>query len=298
MSDAVGLVGLGQMGTPMSTHLMEAGFTVAGYDINPARVRAFEAAGGRACDSAGEVAEEATVVITSLPSAAALEAALGGEDGLLTSDRAGELVIVETSTLALGDKNVALSAVAAAGAVLLDCPLSGTAGQAQTKDLVVYASGDEPSVQRCAPVFEGFSRAHYYLGEFGAGSKMKFIANHLVAIHNVAAAEAFVLAMKAGMDPETVYEVIGSSAATSRMFEVRGPMMVAGDYDQPGMPIRLFQKDLGIIADFARSYACPTPLFTTGTQVYLTALAQGFEGLDAAAVCATLERVAGVERET
>jgi L-threonate 2-dehydrogenase len=296
MTAVVGFVGLGQMGTPMSAHLVEAGFTVAGFDIDPARVETLEAAGGKACGSAREAAAEASIVITSLPSADALEAVVSGDDGLLAADVAGRLVVVETSTLSLEDKDAARRAVEAAGAVLLDCPLSGTAGQAQTKDLVVYASGDEPSVQRCVPVFDGFARAHYYLGPFGSGSKMKFIANLLVSIHNVAAAEAFVLALKAGMDLETVYEVIGSGAGSSRMFEVRGPMMVAGDYDRPGMSVRVFQKDLRIIADFARAFDCPTPLFTAGTQVYLAALAHGFESQDAAAVCAALERIAGVER--
>jgi L-threonate 2-dehydrogenase len=296
MKDAVGFVGLGQMGTPMSRHLLAAGFTVAGYDIDPARLHAFETAGGKACSSAGEVADGARVIITSLPSGAALRAALDGDDGLLAGDAADGRVIVETSTLGLEDKNAARKAAEAVGAVLLDCPLSGTAGQAQRKDVVVYSSGDEASVRRCVPLFKAFSRAHYYLGEFGAGSKMKFIANLLVSIHNVAAAEALVLAMKAGMDPQRVHEVISTGAGSSRMFEVRGPAMVAGDYDQPGMSVRVFQKDLGIIADFARSFSCPTPLFTTGTQIYLAALAHGYGEQDAAAVCAALERLADHER--
>lgn len=298
MEDVVGFVGLGQMGTPMSGHLLAAGFSVVGHDIDAGRVRAFEAAGGRACATAEEVAGEAAIVITSLPSPTALRAALEGPEGILAAPGIGKGVIVETSTLALDDKERARDAAQAAGVTLLDCPLSGTAAQAHDKDLVVFASGDEQAVTRCTPVFEGFSRAHYYLGAFGNGSKMKFIANHLVAIHNVAAAEALVLAMKAGMDPKTVHEVVSSGAGSSRMFEVRGPAMVAGDFDQPGMSVRVFQKDLGIIGDFARSFECPTPLFTAATQIYVSALAHGYGGQDAAAVCAALERLAGYERDT
>lgn len=294
-SDVVGLVGLGRMGAPIARHLIDAGFPVAGYDLDPARAAALAADGGEQCDSAGAVASAAATVITSLPSAGALDDALNGPHGLLA---VGErpLVIVETSTLALRDKEAARVAAEAVGTTLLDCPLSGTAGQAQQKDLVVYASGEPAAIERCVPIFEGFARAHHDLGPFGAGSKMKFVANLLVAIHNVAAAEAFVLATKAGIDRQTVYEVITSSAATSRMFEVRGPMMVAGDYDRPGVSAQVFQKDLRIIDDFARSCACPTPVFTATMPVYLGAFALGLDDLDAGAVCAVLERLAGIER--
>ncbi len=296
----VGIVGLGQMGTPMSRHLIAAGFPVVGYDLDPARRTELSTAGGTACSSPHEVvATGASTVITSLPSADALRAVLTGTDGLLAGDgapfgRDGEprLTIVETSTLAIHDKELARDDAEAAGATLLDCPLSGTAGQAHAKDVVVYASGDASAVERCAPIFEAFARAHRHLGPFGAGTKMKLIANLLVAIHNVAAAEAFVLAAKAGIDRQSVYDVITTGAGTSRMFEVRGPMMVAGDYDQPGVSGQVFQKDLQIIADFARSCACPTPLFTAAAPIYLAALAQGYGDQDAAAVCAVLERLA------
>lgn len=165
-SEAVGLVGLGQMGAPIARHLLEAGFPVAGYDPDPARAAALAAHGGEACDSARAVARTAATVLTSLPSAAALEAALDGPHGLLAGEER-PLVIVETSTLALRDKEAAHITAEAAGATLLDCPLSGTAGQAQHKDLVVYASGDAATIERCLPVFEGFARAHHYLGPDG-----------------------------------------------------------------------------------------------------------------------------------
>jgi 3-hydroxyisobutyrate dehydrogenase-like beta-hydroxyacid dehydrogenase len=292
--DAVGIVGLGRMGTPIAGHLIEAGFPVAGYDVDPSRTAALAAAGGEPCDSAASVARRAGTVLTSLPSAGALHATLDGPGGLLPVDER-PLVIVETSTLALGDKEAARRTAEAAGATLLDCPLSGTAGQAQDKDLVVYASGEADAVARCRPIFEAFARACHRLGPFGAGSKMKFIANLLVAVHNVAAAEAFVLATKAGIDRRTLYDVITSSAATSRMFEVRGPMMVAGDYDRPGVSARVFHKDLRIIDDFARAAECPTPLFTATLPLYTAALAAGLDELDAGAVHTVLEQLAGLE---
>jgi 3-hydroxyisobutyrate dehydrogenase-like beta-hydroxyacid dehydrogenase len=173
--------------------------------------------------------------------------------------------------------------------------LSGTGSQARTKDLVVYASGDRKAYRRVAPVLDAFARAHYLVGPFGAGSKMKFVANLLVAIHNVAAAEALVLAMKCGLDPATALEVITAGAGTSRMLEVRGPMMVAGDYSNALMKLEIWQKDMRIIADFARQAGSPTPLFSTTAPIY-TAATKGGGDRDTAAVCAVLEQMAGVRK--
>ncbi|MGH8748498.1 MAG: NAD(P)-dependent oxidoreductase [Burkholderiales bacterium] len=145
-------------------------------------------------------------------------------------------------------------------------------------------------------MFDGFARAHYYVGAFGSGSKMKFVANLLVAIHNVSAAEALVLGRKAGLDPALVYEVVGDGAGSSRMFQVRGPMMVAGDYRDATMKIEVWQKDMAIIADFARSLDCPTPLFLASAPLYTAALAAGRGSQDTASVCAVLETMAGVKR--
>jgi 3-hydroxyisobutyrate dehydrogenase-like beta-hydroxyacid dehydrogenase len=130
-----------------------------------------------------------------------------GPEGLLESGRSG-LILIESSTLAIADK-LAAQAAGARALVMLDCPLSGTGAQAANKDLVVYASGDTAAIARCRSVFDGFARSHHDLGVFGNGSKMKFVANLLVAIHNVAAAEAMVLGMKSGLDPQTLYQVIG-----------------------------------------------------------------------------------------
>ena len=134
------------------------------------------------------------------------------------------------------------------------------------------------------------------MGTFGAGSKMKFIANLLVAIHNVSAAEALVLAMKAGLDPELAYRVVGDGAGSSRMFQVRGPMMVRGDYRDATMKVDVWQKDRAIIADFARALGFPTPLFLASAPIYTAALAAGHGSEDTASVCAVLEQMAGVKR--
>jgi 3-hydroxyisobutyrate dehydrogenase-like beta-hydroxyacid dehydrogenase len=205
-------------------------------------------------------------------------------------------VVIEASTLPIEDKLVARETLRKNGVTLLDCPLSGTGAQARTKDLVVLGSGDQKSFEKTKQVLEGFSRAHYYLGEFGNGSRMKFVANLLVAIHNVSAAEAFALGMKAGLSPELIYKVAGDGAGSSRMFQVRGPQMVAGRYDDATMKVEVWQKDMKIIGEFAAQLGVATPLFNASGAIYNAAMAQGFAKQDTGSVCAVLERMSGVKR--
>ena len=220
------MIGLGIMGSAMAANLMRDGYAVVGSDVVAARRRAHERAGGRIVQSAREVGEAADIVICSLPSTTAMLAV--AKD--LAGARRRRRIVIETSTLPIAVKEEARSILAASGATLLDCPLSGTGAQARVRDLAVYASGPRTAYRAVEPVMKAFARAPYYVGPFGAGSKMKFVANLLVAIHNVAAAEAMVLAMKAGLDPALTYKVISDGGGSSRMLQVRGPMMVRGDY--------------------------------------------------------------------
>jgi 3-hydroxyisobutyrate dehydrogenase-like beta-hydroxyacid dehydrogenase len=283
---AVGVIGLGIMGSAMSANLVKAGFGVHGYDVLSARRDDLKKAGGSPVSSVTAI--DAPVVITSLPSAEALHT--------VASEMSAKCIVVETSTLPIDEKVRARDALGKKGITLLDCPLSGTGAQARTKDLTVYGSGDRSAFEQTKPVLEGFSRAHYYLGEFGNGSKMKYVANLLVAIHNVAAAEAFVLGMKAGLDPETIYKVAGDGAGASRMFQVRGPQMVAGRYDDATMKVEVWQKDMKIIGEYATKLGVPTPLFSASAPIYTAAMAQGFDKQDTAAVCAVLEAMASFKR--
>jgi hypothetical protein len=183
------------------------------------------------------------------------------------------------------------------GIIVLDCPISGTGAQAAAKDIAVYASGDEAAVKRCQAVFEGFARSMHYCGEFGNGSKLKFIANLLVTIHNLSAAEAIVLGRKSGLDLDLLYKVIKDGAGTSRMFEVRAPMMIADEYSKATMKVDVYQKDIDIIGDFAASLHCPTPLFEASKAYYAAALSQGRALDDTAVLCAVLEQMAGIPRK-
>jgi putative dehydrogenase len=291
-ANQVGVIGLGIMGSAISANLVKAGFSVFGYDMVAARRAALKRAGGRPARSGQEVGKRVPVIVTSLPSVEAL-AEVSAQ--LAAAGHAGQIVI-ETSTLPIEVKQAAKKRLAVRGITLLDCPLSGTGAQARTKDLVVLASGERSAYRKCIPVFEGFARAHYLIGPFGDGSKMKFIANLLVAIHNVAAAEAMVLGMKSGLDPAQVLKVISNGAGTSRMLEVRGPMMVKGDYSEATMKVAIWQKDMKIIGEYARSIDCPTPLFLASAPFYTAAMAMGRGDEDTGSVCAVLEEMARTGR--
>ena len=291
-SKAIGMVGLGIMGSAMSANLIRAGFKVLGYDVVPKRRAELRKAGGSVAPNCREVARKCDILVTSLPSSDAL---LETAAELAKSGRPGQFV-VETSTLPIPVKEEARDRLAKRRVILLDCTLSGTGAQARVKDLIVYASGDRKSYTRIMPVLDGFARAHYYVGSFGAGSKMKFVANLLVAIHNVAAAEAMVLAMKSGLDLETVLKVVADGAGGSRMLQVRGPMMVKGDYSDATMKVQTWQKDMTIIGDYARKIDCPTPLFSASASIYTAAMAMGRGAEDTGAVCAVLEKMANDPR--
>jgi L-threonate 2-dehydrogenase len=288
----VGIVGLGIMGGAFAENLLEASWRVIGYDIDKKRNRALARLGVEIAPDAAAMAAAAPTIITSLPTPAALDVTVAAITGAKLSRR----MVVEMSTFGLDDKFKAERALAKAGHVMLDGPVSGTGSQAKTKDIVIYASGDRATIRRLSPLFQAFARAAHDLGEFGNGSRMKFVANLLVAINNVAAAEAMVLGMKAGLDPQTIHDMVTTGAGNSRVFELRAPMMVKGRYDEPTMKVEVWQKDMQVIDAFARSLGCPTPLFAATRPIYNAALATGHAMHDTGSVCAVLEVMAGARR--
>lgn len=283
---SVGMLGLGIMGSAMAANLMRAGFTVIGYDPVAACRRRHRKAGGIVAANAAEVAASANVVISSLPSGKAL---LGIAREIARTGKSRQ-VVVETSTLPIPVKEAARKRLAAHGITLLDCPLSGTGAQARVKDLVVYGSGDRAAFNKVIPVLKGFARGHYYIGRFGNGSKMKFAANLLVAIHNVSSAEAVLLARRSGLDPALAVKVLGDGAGASRMLQVRGPLMVRRAYLPATVTNETWRKDMKIIGAFVRQVGSAAPLFSATKEIYNAAMAQGYAGHDTAAVCAVLEK--------
>jgi 3-hydroxyisobutyrate dehydrogenase-like beta-hydroxyacid dehydrogenase len=291
MSEAIGVIGLGVMGSAMARNLIAAGHEVLGYDVDPAKSSRLDEMGGEPVHSAADVSSIAELVIFSLPTTDAL-AAVAGE---VAETGPEGLICLETGTFPLADKEAARNVLAGSGIDLLDTPLSGTGLQAADATLVVFASGSRESFERARPIFENIGRSTHYLGEFGNGSKMKYVANLLVAIHGLAAAEAHALGIAAGLDPVVVQEVMEDGVGSSKIFEIRGPMMVADDYP-PAARLDILLKDSTIIRDFARSVGAPTPLLDAAVPAYEAASGAGLGDLDAAALCRYLEDLGGLER--
>jgi 3-hydroxyisobutyrate dehydrogenase-like beta-hydroxyacid dehydrogenase len=288
----VGVIGLGIMGGSFAKNLAAAGWRVVGFDVSAKARKAAERAGVEIAKSAVDVAGKVPTVITSLPKPQALIETVRA----LAAAKLKRLVVVEMSTFAISDKEKAEAILRKAGHTMLDVPVSGTGSQAAVGDLVFYASGDTKTVRKLRPMFEAFGRKVYDTGAFGNGSKMKYVANLLVAIHNVASAEAMVYGMKSGLAPQAIFDLIQGGAGNSRIFELRAPMMVKNNYKNVTMKIDVWDKDMQVIGDYGRKIKVPTPMFDASKPVYLKAMKTGYGAQDTAAVCAVLEKQAKVKR--
>ena len=289
----VGVIGLGIMGGAFARNLVTAGWRVVGYDPNPARRREARRAGVDLANNAAEVASAVPIILTSLPKPQALTETV---QEIAAAKLKGK-VVVEMSTFTISDKEKAARTLHRAGHVMIDCPVSGTGSQAKNRDLVFYASGNAKTIARLRPLLMAFGRNVFNVGEFGNGSRMKYVANLLVAINNVAAAEAMVLGMKAGLDPGMIVDLVRAGAGNSRVFELRAPMMAKGRYDDVTMKISVWDKDMQVIGDYARKIRVPTPIFNATKGIYLKAMKSGLGNRDTAAVCAVLEKMAKVRRK-
>jgi putative dehydrogenase len=286
MDKTVGIVGLGIMGSAIARNLVDRGWRVIGSDIDATKRAELATAGIMIAGNVAEVARDAPMIMTSLPSPTAVEEVAKSIAGSEQPPR----IVIELSTLTIADKLRFEAILKKAGHIALDCPLSGTGAQAKNRDLVVYASGDSWAIAQCTGLFADFAKQSADLGVYGNGSRMKFVANHLVAIHNVATAEAMILAERAGLDPKMVVDMVGPGAGGSRMFQMRAPMMVEGVYKPATMKVSTWKKDMAIIAEFADDVGCVTPLFTLTQPVYTKAMAMGLGDLDTAAVFEVLKK--------
>lgn len=284
---AVGVIGLGIMGSAMAINLAKAGFAVFGYDPVPNAYVRIKKAGGRTCSSIAEVAQNCRQLVLSLPSEAALDQVCAE----LIASKVQGIVIAETSTLPESAKRRALETLSKQRIKLLDCTLSGTGAQALTRDLAVYASGDTRAIKAFAAVFDGFARVRHDVGAFGNGTRMKLVANLLVAIHNVSTAEAILMGVRSGLEAAMVVKVIADGAGSSRMFQVRGPAMANRSWEDATMKVATWQKDMRLINDALQSTATPAPLFSSTIPIYNAAMALGHGMNDTAAVYDVLERL-------
>ena len=294
MDKTVGIVGLGIMGGEFARHLIDGGWHVVGYDTDATRCQDAAKLGAQVVESTAAVAAAAKVILTVLPSAAALHSVVAE----IAASGAAQRTVVEMGTLSLADKNQAQRTLSDAGHTMIDCPVSGTGAQAKNKDLVLFVSGDPEIGRTLQPLFATFSREAHHVGPFGNGTRMKFVTNHLVAIHVAAAGEAMALGIKAGLDPKQILQLATAGAADSRMLRLRGPMMAEGKYDGPNISARttILAKDATLIGRFADDLNCPVPMLSAAKALFVTAVATGHADEDPASVCAVSEQMAGSPR--
>jgi 3-hydroxyisobutyrate dehydrogenase-like beta-hydroxyacid dehydrogenase len=284
----VGVVGLGLLGHAVATRLRAAGHAVVGYDIVPACLERLVAIGGAAAKSAADVAAGTEIVCTLLPSLAAVEAAILGADGVVAGARSGQ-TICQMSTISPTLTERLARETAARGLVFLDCPISGTSGMVAAGNGAIFVGGDRSAYERWRSLLESILPTAVHVGPAGQAMLLKLVANLLVALNSAAVAEALAMAERGGLDPRVVLDVLKTGAAASRMLDVRGPMMVRGEFPAQ-MKLDLFMKDLHLIQDAAGSVGARLPLTDVAERLYAAALAGGHGGEDLAVVVTELAR--------
>jgi len=287
----IGIVGLGLLGSAVAARLRGGGHDVVGHDVVAEKVRALEALGGQAAPSAEAVARAAEGVCVVLPSLAAVEDVVLGPRGLAAAGRAGQ-TIIQMSTISPTLTERLAREVGAKGLAFLDCPISGTSGMVARGDGIIFVGGEQRVFDRWRPVLEAVLPRAIYVGRPGQAMTLKLVANLLVALNSAAAAEALLMARRAGLDLELVLDVLTRSAATSRMLEVRGPLMARQEFP-PQMKLDLFMKDLHLIQEAARGVGAPLPLTDVAERLYAAALDAGHAGEDLAVVITALARLSG-----
>ena len=281
----IGLIGLGIIGSSILRNIHDSEFSPIGFDIDQKIMDTLNHEGLNTSSSLKEIIDQSSIIITSLPNNKALDETI---DLIIQEDNRKVELLIETSTLSIECKIKNQERLNAINVDILDCPISGTGRQAENKDIVMYASGLKESYEMALPVLETFSRESFFLGDFGNATKVKLIANLLVSIHNVASAEAIRLGEKSGLDLNELYKVISSGAATSKIFELRAPMMIAKDYSPASMKMNVWKKDMELIRDMLDKHEIDSPLFKMTEQLYKKAEELDLNELDTASVMEVL----------
>ncbi len=290
MALEAGVIGLGNIGGGVARNLAAAGYSVIGYDIDTDLISEH---GVRAAEDSAEVAENADLVVLAVKTMPAWRSTLAA---IAATGRRG-LVVADLCTFPIEDKATAHEELHRVGISLLDCPVSGARPQADAGELAMLVSGDEDAFHRVKPALESFCRTVTHVGTFGTSSKIKYIINLIISIENMACAEAFLLARKAGLDLRQMSDALRDSAAHSRIFEIRAEKWISGDYTDPTAELAIQLKDKDIVRDFAASVNAPTPLFDATMPYYIAAASQGRSREDAASILAVLEAMAGIPRD-
>ena len=277
----VGVIGLGKMGLPIAVNLIERGFDVTGYRRSGSPGLA--EAGGTVAASVAEVAASADVLLSILPAAEDVEQIVCGPAGTLTTLKPGTIHI-EMSTIDVDRKARIRDAVKNQGGDLLDCPIIGSPGMVAPRLATTFASGEQASVTAVSAVLDAVAGPWVYTGPFGTGAKMKYVANLLLAVHTVAAAEAMALARRSGLDLELVQRTLDNSIASSAIWKQRGPLMAERRWSPAPGPIRTLHPILEQIQEHAATTGLTAPVFAAAKDIFDKAVADGWADLDIASV--------------
>jgi 3-hydroxyisobutyrate dehydrogenase len=275
--EAIGVIGLGKMGLPIAVNLIERGFRVIGYRRSGSP--ALAEAGGIVASSAAEVAAGSDVLISIVPDAEAVEDVIMGPSGTLSTLMPGT-VHIEMSTIDVDRKIRLRDEVQAKGGDLLDCPISGSPPMVAPRLATTFVSGEQNSVQQVSAVLDAISGPWVYTGEFGTAAHLKYVANLLLAVHTVAAAEAMALAIRSGLDPKLVQDALDNSIASSAIWKQRGPLMAERRWSPAPGPVRTLHPILEQIEAHAARTGLSTPVFASAKEAFDKVLANGWGDLD------------------
>jgi 3-hydroxyisobutyrate dehydrogenase len=291
MKEPVGFIGLGNMGLGMAKNLLKAGFPVVGFDIRPEALKQLQESGGHLVKNPLEVAKKARISILVVLNFDQIEDAVLGKTGMKDGMQAGDVVIV-SSTIAPSQIRTLGQKLEAIGVQVLDAPISGGKEGAEAGTLSIMVGGQKENYERCLPILQAMGKNIYYLGGLGNGLSLKLVNNLLVAVNNLAVAEAVSLGTKAGLDPKLILEVIPKSAGDSWMFRNRAYRMVDRDFACRG-ELDILVKDLGYVLEMAKSVKLPLVLSSLAREIYQMASNLGYGKEDDSAVVKAVETMAG-----
>jgi 3-hydroxyisobutyrate dehydrogenase-like beta-hydroxyacid dehydrogenase len=290
----VGVIGLGTMGMGAALNLLRKGHAVTGCETRAAGRDEFIAAGGAAVASPAELPADLEAVVVFVVNAAQTDSVLFGEAGCLGHMHKGAVILC-CATIAPEAARGLEKRIADAGFLMLDAPVSGGKVGAHGGTMTVMGSGSAAAFDKAGPVLDAISTKVWRLGDaVGVGSTVKMVNQLLAGVHIATAAEAMALGIRAGADPQTLYDVISESAGSSWMFQNRVPHILAGD-DTPLSAVNIFVKDLGIVLDQARALTFPLPMAAAAHQLFLAAAANGHGYKDDSFVIRVWEQLTGIE---
>jgi 3-hydroxyisobutyrate dehydrogenase-like beta-hydroxyacid dehydrogenase len=292
MAGKVGFIGLGAMGGPMALNLVKAGFALVVNDIDAAKTEPLKARGCEVAASAQAVAAAADRTIVIVETTEQAEAVIIGAHGIIRGAKPGHIVLCMATIDPFAARSFA-DRLAAVDIAMLDAPVSGGTGRAQSGELSVIAGGAADVFAKCEDLFAAMGNRSFHVGPLGSGLAMKLVNNMLVQVNTVAVAEALVLGVKAGLDPQTIYEVVRVSTGASAAWELRVPRILKGDF-VPGGTIDISYKDQELETAFAKRLGVPLLLANVTQQVYQMARAQGLNKQDGSAIVKIFEQMAGV----